>query len=97
VGFTDVVKRPSASSSETSKDEFEFGRPHLMKRLEDCGANLVVFSFKLAAAKIIGPFDGCGFVPTSQFGWADVFVMPGPYAARGLVDAKLIELRRHVG
>lgn len=92
VGFTDVVKRPTGSASELSAKEFAHGAAILQKKLEAIGAPLVVFAFKGAAAQLLGPFAGNGFLSEAQVGPSQVYVMPGPFEKRETVHQALESL-----
>jgi TDG/mug DNA glycosylase family protein len=81
VGFTDVVKRPTPRADDLSVEELEHGRVELEKKLATIDAPLVIFAFKKAATTLLGPFEGNGLIERT-LGPAEVFVMPGPYAAR---------------
>ena len=93
IGFTDIVKRPTARASDVRPEEFAFGRPLLEGRVSSVRPELVIFSFKATAEAIFGRFDGNGFIGR-EFAGAEVFVMPGPYAARDVVASRLGELHR---
>jgi TDG/mug DNA glycosylase family protein len=94
VGFTDVVKRPTAMASEVTYDELRYGRGRLMVKLEDAGAPLVIFTFKKAAVAVMGKFDGNGFVSGLRLGDSEVFVMPGPMEERERADGQIATLRQ---
>lgn len=96
VGFTDVVKRPTAGASELSRAELEHGLSDLEAKLADAGAPLVIFAFKQAATTLLGDFQGNGFVPSLRLGASEVFVMPGPYQKAETADATLEGLRQRV-
>ncbi len=95
LGFTDIVKRPTASATEVRAAEYQFGRPILEAKLARIGAPLIIFSFKKAADKY---FDkdvrGFGFIGP-RLADSTVFVMPGPMAssADGSVQKALDDLR----
>jgi TDG/mug DNA glycosylase family protein len=101
VGQTDVVKRPTAKAEAISAAEFAYGKRALAERLKGVRAELVIFTFKGAATKVIGDFEGHGFVSGPSFCGGEVFVMPGPYEKREVADRSLSELRawvkRHSG
>ena len=63
IGFTDIVKRPSANAKSLTTDEFEHGRRELEAKLEHYGPKLVIFVFKQTAEVLFGRFAGNGFVP----------------------------------
>jgi TDG/mug DNA glycosylase family protein len=96
IGQTDVVKRPTAKAEAISTAEFDYGKRALTERLTRVRADLVVFTFKGAAKKVIGHFEGHGFVPGVSFCGGGVFVMPGPYEKREVADKSLSELRAWV-
>jgi TDG/mug DNA glycosylase family protein len=96
VGFTDIVKRPTAKASEIGSEEFAHGKPLLERKLAEAHPELLVFSFKRTAEILFGEMAGNGFVGR-QLAGAEVFVMPGPYAKAGEVSARLAELGRYLG
>ncbi len=79
VGFTDIVKRPTAKAAALSPAEFEHGQNLLEAKLEANRPELVIFTFKKAAESLFGSFSGNGFVPDLRLGHSEVFVMPAPY------------------
>jgi len=91
-GFTDVVKRPTASAKEVGAHEYEHGRLALREKLTTCGPDLVVFTYKEPARRLFGDFRGNGFVPGLELSGSQSFVMPGPYERADKVDLKLDEL-----
>lgn len=93
VGFTDIVKRPTASASDVTSAEFRYGAEVLGAKLQTWDAPLVVFVFKKAATRLLGPFHGNGFVPELRVGMSAVYVMPGPYESREKADSTLGSLR----
>jgi len=62
IGQTDVVKRPTAKAEAISAAEFAYGKRALSGRLENVLAELVIFTFKGAAKKLFGDFEGHGFI-----------------------------------
>ena len=93
IGFTDIIKRPTASAKELRKAEYEHGLALLMEKLDVAEPELVIFTFKKTATVVFGSFSGSGFIG-KKLGGAEVFVMPGPYAPGATVEAQLSELRR---
>jgi TDG/mug DNA glycosylase family protein len=95
IGFTDVVKRPSASADEVSA-ELADGRNDLAAKLADVDVPLVIFAFKAAAETLLGPLPKWfyGVVPRRRIGKARVFVMPGPTAPTAEVDDAVKKLKR---
>jgi TDG/mug DNA glycosylase family protein len=96
VGFTDIVKRPTARAEDVRQDDYEFGRTLLERKLAEVQPRLVIFSFKRAAEKFFGDFEGNGFVRGLKIGSARVFVMPGPMEERERAERTLRQLRRVV-
>jgi TDG/mug DNA glycosylase family protein len=79
IGFTDIVKRPTASANELRAEEYAHGREALLAKLVRYKPEFVIFTYKKTATILLGPFAGNGFVLTSHFPESQVFVMPGPY------------------
>ncbi len=77
-----------------SPDEFAHGKGVLVEKLEHAGAPLVIFTFKKTATVVLGPFEGAGLLQQRRLGAAEVFVMPGPYAARAEAQRELDVLRQ---
>jgi double-stranded uracil-DNA glycosylase len=96
VGFTDIVKRPTAKAAEVTVEEFEHGRELLRAKIEAVAAGLVIFMFKKTAEVLFGPIIGNGLIDGRRLGGAPIFVMPGPYAARVEVDERLRQLAEAV-
>lgn len=96
IGFTDVVKRPTASAKDLRRGELEHGRVLLEAKLADFDVPLIIFTFKGAATPLLGPFDGHGSLGRKRLTGARIFVMPGPMEKRERVEAALIQLRRFV-
>jgi len=95
VGFTDVVKRATASAAELGAEERRHGRADLEEKLRRAGAPLVIFALKEAATTLLGDFSGNGFL-SARIGGSEVFVMPGPYEKADRAEAVLDTLRRWV-
>lgn len=91
IGFTDVVKRPTARSDEVPDSEMRHGVDLLRARLEAARAPVLIFPFKRAAVSVVGKFDGNGWLDRT-FAGADLFVMPGPYEAAGTANATIARL-----
>jgi len=96
IGFTDVVKRPTASAAELSGTELVHGLADLEDKLAEVGAPVVIFAFKKAATTVLGYFEGNGFVRHLSIGASEVFVMPGPYENAEKAQGTLDTLRRRV-
>ncbi len=95
VGFTDIVKRPSARASELSSRDLAHGRAQLERKLASLDVPLLIFTYKRTAELLYGRFDGAGFI--TQPGERPArFVMPGPYAPRAVADELLTDLREYL-
>lgn len=92
VGFTDIVKRPTASTKEVKPAEFKHGRELLEAKLAEHRPELIIFTFKKTAQTLFGPFDGNGFVPGLKPAHSGFFVMPGPYEDAGTAAATMCQL-----
>lgn len=96
IGQTDVVKRPTSKAETIGAAEFAYGKRALARRIEGVRAELVIFTFKEAAKKVFGDFEGHGFVSGFALCGGDVFVMPGPYEKSEVAEVSLAELRARV-
>lgn len=92
VGFTDIIKRPTAGAKELRVEEYEVGKPLLREKIEALKPRLVIFTFKKTATILFGGFPGSGCIG-KEIGGSQVFVMPGPYAPGAAVEAQLAQLR----
>lgn len=88
IGFTDLVKRPTASSDQVPDSEMRYGVEVLRARLEAARSPVLIFPFKRAAVALIGKFDGNGWLDRT-FAGSDLFVMPGPYEASLIANATI--------
>lgn len=91
IGFTDLVKRPTARAGEVGEGEMRHGTDILRRRIEDVGAPVLIFPFKAAATHLVGHFPGNGWID-ARFAGAEVFVMPGPYEARATATVTIASL-----
>lgn len=92
-GLTDLVKRPTRSADELSKEELRAGIDELRDKVRRWRPGLVLFPFKLAAALVLeDPHlrPGSGGLP---FEAVPTFLLSGPYAAREEADRVDAELR----
>lgn len=96
IGFTDVIKRPTARAAEVTAAERRFGAARLRQTLEAVDAPVLIFPFKAAAVALVGAFSGNGWLSTRVAG-AELFVMPGPYEAKGTAGTTLASLARRLG
>lgn len=92
IGFTDIVKRPTAKAVEVRPEEFAHGRDLLRAKIEAAQPQLVIFTFKKTAEILFGRVARNGLISGRELGGSPVFVMPGPYAARSEVEQRLREL-----
>jgi len=92
IGFTDVVKRPTARADLLTSAEKRHGVRLLAEKLEKVRAPVVIFPFKGAAVELVGQFDGNGGL-SQEFGGARLFVMPGPYESAAMAAPTLASLR----
>jgi TDG/mug DNA glycosylase family protein len=93
IGFTDIVKRPSARAHSLTAAEFAHGREALHAKLAEAEPGLVIFTYKKTATVLGGQFAGHGFVPGFAVAGIPAFVMPGPYAKADVAAAGIAELR----
>jgi double-stranded uracil-DNA glycosylase len=92
LGFTDIVKRPTASAKEVRSAEFEHGRQILLAKIAAHEPKLVIFTFKKTAEALFGPIAGNGFIDSLSIGTSEVFVMPGPYESTATAAATMRQL-----
>jgi TDG/mug DNA glycosylase family protein len=92
IGFTDIVKRPTASAKLVKAAEYEHGQGLLEAKLAKYRPQLVIFTFKKAAQTLFGSFAGNGFMPGLKVARSEVFVMPGPYEGAATARATMREL-----
>ena len=86
IGFTDVVKRPTAGGSEITAKDFRHWAPALRRKLEECEPLIVCFHGLTAYA---GYLRGCRIsnqrpslgLQTFCIGDSRVFVVPNPSPA----------------
>ncbi len=58
IGFTDIVKRATATASEVRPEEFAHGRGLLRAKMQAVQPRLVIFTFKKTAEVLFGPIAG---------------------------------------
>lgn len=96
VGFTDIIKRPTESETDLRPEEFQYGKPLLLEKIETYRPRLVIFTFKKAARTLFGSFPGNGFRESLNIGESQTFVMPGPYESASSASETLATLRRRI-
>ncbi len=92
IGFTDIVKRPTARADEITEKEFDHGKRLLLNKISSNVPRILIFSFKKAAQALFGSIEGNGIIKGVGSEGTITFVMPGPYAKREEVANKLVEL-----
>jgi double-stranded uracil-DNA glycosylase len=92
IGFTDIIKRPSANANALPAAEFAYVKQRLHDKLERYRPRLVVFVFKKTAEVLCGRVPGNGFVPGLRLSHSDVFVMPGTYESAATASATMRSL-----
>jgi double-stranded uracil-DNA glycosylase len=95
VGFTDIIKRPTANAKVLPPAEYQHGKQRLRSKLETFQPELVIFTFKKTAQVLFGPFSGNGFRPDLRLADSGVFVMPGPYEDASTAAATIGTLAEH--
>jgi TDG/mug DNA glycosylase family protein len=93
IGFTDVVKRPTASAKELRSAEYVHGVDLLAAKLADIRPKLILFTYKRAAQSVFGSFEGNGFVEGLQLAGTQVFIMPSPYESAATAARTLRHLQ----
>jgi TDG/mug DNA glycosylase family protein len=91
-GLTDLVKRPTASSSELSEAELNAGVDTLRRNIRGWRPRLVLFAFKEPARRVGGPVTPG---PGATVEGVPTFLLSGPYAPReeaARIDAELIRV-----
>lgn len=97
VGFTDIVKRPTAGERQISKAEIEFGTELLSTKLSSRDVSLVVCVFRHPVGVLLGSFGVPG-LQTRRTSWgAQVFRMPGPFAPAAEVAEVMGQLQNLLG
>ena len=96
VGFTDLIKRPTARASGLRREEFRYGRGILLDKLTKVRPQLVIFTYKRPAQVLFVRIEGPGALPRGDILASDGFVMPGPYERRQRVELVLSELRERL-
>jgi TDG/mug DNA glycosylase family protein len=92
-GLTDLVKRPTRSASEISKEELEAGVQTLKSKIEAWKPGLVLFAFKDPARALLGSSVKPGAGPALE--GVLTFLLTSPYAPNAeaeRVDRELLDL-----
>lgn len=92
VGFTDIVKRPTAGERDIPSGEIQHGVGQLARSLAERDVGLVICVFRQPVAALLGSKGAAGFQNARTSWGARVFRMPGPYAAADAAQAVMTEL-----
>lgn len=96
VGFTDLVKRPTASEADVPRHEQDHGRDVLIAELASRTVPLVVCVFRQPADAILDGKSVVGFQPqTTPWGGA-LFRMPGPFENAARSEVVMAALREYL-
>jgi len=93
IGFTDIVKRPTAGEGDIGLDELDYGSRLLADRLREHDVDLMICVFSKAVKALLGTIEPPGFQPHRTAWGAEVFRMEGPYAPGSRAIAALAPLR----
>jgi TDG/mug DNA glycosylase family protein len=107
IGLTDLVKRPSKSSSDVLAREFAAGRKLLHRKLKRIGPSVLVFNGKVVYEQFTGTRCQYGLQKERLYG-ASIYVLPSTSTrcARTSYQQKLrhfksvfklVEFKRHLG
>jgi double-stranded uracil-DNA glycosylase len=96
VGFTDLIKRPTARASGLRGEEFGYGRAILLEKLSEVQPRLVIFTYKRVAQVLFGRVDRPGPIRRRDVLSPDGFLMPGRYERRDRVDFVLSRSSRAI-
>ncbi len=91
-GLTDVVKRPTRSASEVTRQELAAGAERLRARVREWRPALVLFPFQAAAHAALGE-RALSPGPCGSIGGVPAFLLSGPYAAKSITDRVDAELK----
>jgi TDG/mug DNA glycosylase family protein len=94
-GLTDIVKRPTSSAADVSKEERRDGAALLGAKLDRWKPGLLLFAFKDAAVSLLGRGASAG--SCGEFAGVPCFLFAGPYATASNVEANLDELHQILG
>jgi hypothetical protein len=93
LGFTDVVKHPTARATGLRPGELERGREILEAKLDSMAIPRVIFTFKASVVAQLWALRRTRAHPGTPLAGAEVFVMPGPMEERGRVTIAIRALR----
>lgn len=96
VGFTDIVKLPTAGEKGVSREDIAHGREDLVAKLAALGVDLVVCVFRHPVQALLGD-EGRPGMQSSPAPWGGrVFRMPGPYSERAAAERAMGELKEYL-
>ena len=93
IGFTDIVKRPTAGEGGVSKAEIVYGAPLLASKLEAYGVNLIICVFRHPVKALLGTEGSPGLIEKRTTWGGRIFRMPGPYEAADSASRIVADLR----
>jgi TDG/mug DNA glycosylase family protein len=93
IGLTDLVKRPTSGEGDVAAAELVDGRVEPNEKLSNRGVPLVVCVFRHPADAILDGPSRVGFQSSTTAWGAQLFRMPGPFAAAQLVSDAMQDLR----
>ena len=94
-GLTDLVKRPTRTSTELTEDELRVGADELRAKIREWRPFFVLFAFKEPARRLLGKSVAPG--PGADVEGVPTFLLTGPYAPRAEAERIDDELRRLLG
>lgn len=92
VGFTDIVKRPTAREGGVTADELRFGSETLTNKLSALNVGLIVCVFRHPVKVLLGSAGTPGMQAKRTEWGAQVFRMPGPFDGAERVKEVMSEL-----
>lgn len=92
IGFTDIVKRPSAGEADVSAAEITYGSTILSQKLGERDVPLVICVFRHPVKALLGHDSPPGLAQGRTPWGASVFRLPGPFQARSTAEAVMATL-----
>lgn len=96
VGFTDLVKRPTAGEADVPRHELLHGRNTLIAELASSAVPLVVCVFRHPADAILDGKSVVGFQRRSTPWGGALFRMPGPFENAARSEVVMATLREYI-
>jgi TDG/mug DNA glycosylase family protein len=97
VGFTDLVKRPTAGEGDVPKTEQTYGRAELLASLSSRAVPLVICVFRHPADAIMGLKSQVGFQSQPMPWDGKLFRLPGPFDKATTVGKHMSALSDFLG